>query len=53
MQEYVERTFGEGLIPKKVDGRFIDAPELLHLVKSYVAIFHEVRAAHSAARHHA
>jgi len=38
---YVKRTFGEALIPKKVNGRFIDAPELLHLVKSYVDTFHE------------
>ena len=36
-----DASAGEALIPKKVNGRFIDAPELLHLTKSYVDTFHE------------
>lgn len=32
---YCERTFGAGLVAKKVDGRHIHGGELLHLIKAY------------------
>ena len=41
---YCERTFGSGLMPKRVDGRYIVAGELLHLIKAYVSTFHEATA---------
>ncbi len=41
---YCERTFGSGLVAKKVDGRHIHGGELLHLIKAYVTTFHEATA---------
>ena len=41
---YCERTFGSNLCAKKVDGRHILGGELLHLIKAYVATFHEATA---------
>ena len=41
---YCERTFGSGLVSKKVDGRHIHGGELLHLIKAYVTTFHEATA---------
>ena len=41
---YCERTFGSGLMPKRVDGRYIVAGELRALIKAYVSTFHEATA---------